>query len=116
MRMKRGQKVTNKQCELAIVKFGGRIKDASEALGITYNGLNQRIKREPELEKILIKVRETLVDTAEAQLLAHLERGEWEAIKFVLKTLGKNRGYTEKTEVEHKGDMHLHFDRQDKEL
>jgi hypothetical protein len=33
------------------------------------------------------------VDLGEPGLLEHVEAGQWQAIRFVLETLGKDRGY-----------------------
>jgi len=40
-----------------------------------------------------------LVDTASLQLIAAVSRGDWKAIEFTLRTLGRGEGYAERHEV-----------------
>ena len=115
-RMKRGQKVTDFQCIKALRANKGLIGPTARACGITYDGIYKRIKNNPELEKVMNDAREDIVDTAEAELFIHVEQGNLDAIKFTLSRIGKKRGYSEKTEVEHTGDVHLHFDKEDEGL
>ena len=51
--------------------------------------------------------RQEIVDTAEVQLLVKLNEGDGPTIRFVLATLGKDRGYVERHEVATKDDEPL---------
>lgn len=42
---------------------------------------------------------QAVVDTAHLQLIAAVNRGEWRAIEFTLRTLGKSLGFSERHEV-----------------
>ena len=44
--------------------------------------------------------RDFLVDLAESKLKVHLNKGNVDVAKFISKTLGKDRGYTEKIEID----------------
>lgn len=46
------------------------------------------------------EIDEELLDIAEAALMRRIEDGDTQAIMFFLKTKGKNRGYTQKVDVE----------------
>ena len=52
-------------------------------------------------DKITTKGVDIRVEIAEQKLLEAVMRGEKWAVSFILKTLGKVKGYTEKTETEH---------------
>lgn len=72
-------------------------------LGCTRQTIDNYIKRHPTVARAYQEERERIVDIAEAQLLGKLRAGEWPAIRYTLSTLGKNRGYTEKSELEFMG-------------
>lgn len=48
---------------------------------------------------------EGLIDFAESSLLEQIKEKNTTATIFFLKTRGKHRGYTEKTEIEHSGQI-----------
>jgi len=60
-----------------------------------------------ERNKILVKEieeeRDKVLDVGEKKLIEAVDRGEFPAIKFLLSTKGKGRGYIEKQEIEHTG-------------
>ena len=47
--------------------------------------------------------REKILDVGERKLIELINQGEFPAIKFMLSTKGKGRGYVEKQEIEHIG-------------
>lgn len=66
----------------------------------------QKWKRDDEkfkkaCEDIVLSGVDTRVEIAEHKLQEAIERGERWAVNFILKTLGKSKGYTEKIETEH---------------
>jgi hypothetical protein len=70
-----------------------------ELLGMGSGAFYSRLKRSARLQEELARQRGILVDEAESQLLQQVRMGVLPAIIFVLKTLGKERGYVERTEV-----------------
>jgi DNA-binding protein Fis len=77
------------------LRQAGSIKaEAARILHCTRATVDAYIKRYPEVRGAWIEDRETLVDAAEAKLIAAVEREEWRAIRFILLTLGKDRGFT----------------------
>lgn len=56
-------------------------------------------------DPILLSERETLLDTAEDKLFEQIHKGDSKAINFALSTIGKDRGYVQKQEVEQTGKM-----------
>lgn len=97
----------------AIEKSGGNVTKAARALGITRWALQKRIGKNKELQQLVIDARETMVDLAEGQLKSQVRQGNITAIIFTLKTLGKERGYVERSEITGKdgGDLLIKLDR-----
>ncbi len=52
-------------------------------------------------------VREGLIDFAESKLMMNIKDGKEASIFFLLRTLGKSRGYVERQEFQHEGNLTL---------
>jgi hypothetical protein len=65
------------------------------------------LKDDPEFAKRLAEIEpeEIMLDFGEQKLMERIARGDTLATMFLLKTRGKRRGYIEKTEVAHEGDV-----------
>ena len=72
---------------------------AAKILGCSRQTVDNYIERYATVRAAYEEQRETLVDVAEGKLIAKLDEDEWAAIKFILMTLGKSRGYTERQEI-----------------
>jgi hypothetical protein len=72
----------------------------SNALGIHRHTLALRKSKNPKLKAVIDHMNETRLDFAENKLDAAVAKGNIVAIIFLLKTLGKARGYVEKQETE----------------
>lgn len=83
----------------AIIANRGIISYAADDLGVTPASVYGAIKRYPSVAQALEESRERFVDTAERALLHQVEDGDTTAIIFLLKTLGKKRGYVERSET-----------------
>lgn len=90
------RRITTKQIADALRETGGVVNLSARLLGIDPSNLRKRIRREPELQAVLEACREDLADLAEAQLKQKILEGDLNAITFVLRTLGKGRGYSER--------------------
>ena len=77
----------------------GLISVAAKAIGCNTETIYRRIDDEPELHAILMNSRCRLVDKAEVKLEKAIDEDDLRAILFTLKTLGKERGFVERTEV-----------------
>lgn len=94
-------KVTVHDIEYALEKFKGNVTKAATFLGTESHILRRKIQSTPGLIATMNKVREEKVDDAEFKLAEQVEQGYFPAIALTLKTLGQNRGYTERTVTEH---------------
>ena len=83
----------------ALKKARGIKAVAAKILGCDRHTVDNYIKRHPTVAKAYQEQRETLIDVAEGKLITKLDADESWAIKFVLTTLGKKRGYVERQEI-----------------
>lgn len=60
---------------------------------------------DPEFKKAADAIEDVAIDFAETQLYKQIKEGNPTSTIFYLKTRGKRRGYQEKQEVEHSGDI-----------
>lgn len=81
----------------------GLVGPAAKLLACSRQALYQRLQADPELEKVLRESREQILDLAESRLFKLVENGNLAAVTFVLRTIGKSRGYGERIEAEHGG-------------
>lgn len=88
----------------ALKRHNGLIYLAAKTIGCSTSTIKMRIRDVPEVAEILKECRGQLVDVAEDRLLAAIKRDEPWAIAMALKTLGKERGYVERSEHRHGGD------------
>ena len=80
---------------------------AAEALGCTRQTIDNYIKRHPTIARAYQEERERLLDMAESKFAQAIKGGEWAAISFALRTLGRNRGFVERQEIEQVGDLRI---------
>ena len=93
---------TNEEAEIGklLSEMGGNISAVSRARNQERRSIYRRIEDSEYLQAIVDEAREVRLDTAERQLHEAVDRGEAWAVCFTLKTLGKSRGYTEKSELD----------------
>ena len=84
---------------LAAVDKGVTYFGTAKVLGVTRQTVYSYANRWPTVKRALDDKRRELVDLSEMGLRAAILRGEPWAIALALKTLGKDDGYTERTEV-----------------
>ena len=77
----------------------GNIRKSAEELDVNYVALMFYVEKKKDLLVMTVKHREALVDLAEENLETDLKNGNQKATLFTLKTLGKDRGYVERTEM-----------------
>ena len=97
--MARLDKFTVEQMVAAIHGSKGIKTVVAQRLGCDWDTVTNYCKRYVTVAKALQMEREALVDLAEGKLTQAVSDGEWPAISFVLRTLGKERGWVERQEV-----------------
>lgn len=93
-------------CE-TLQKNYGLVLQSSRKLGCSRQALAKYIERHPEAKKAHDDGQAAMLDVAEAVVIQNLMDQDLDAAKFVLSTIGKNRGYTTKTESELSGKLDL---------
>jgi len=76
---------------------------AAEALGCSHQTVYNYAKRYKSVQEAIDRNRGHVIDTAEVALYRAILAGEHWAVTFALKTIGKDRGYTERSEQEISG-------------
>ena len=66
---------------------------AARILKCERHTVDNYIDRHPTVARAYQNLRETMVDMAEHRLMLRLNAGDWAAVKYVLSTLGRRRGY-----------------------
>ena len=89
----------------ALNATAGMVTYTAKALKCDYSTLYGWIRKSPQLQKALKAIKESHIDLAETKLLQNVKDGDPSSIFFLLKCLGKHRGYIEKQQIEHSGDM-----------
>ena len=84
----------------ALEESGGLIAFAAKRLGCAQNTIRNRAAKVRAVRQVIIDARAELIDDAELSLRAAVLRGEPWAVTLALKTIGRERGYGEKTEIE----------------
>lgn len=95
----RRKKPSKKNFIQQIEGSGGLILPLAQAYGVTRKTIYDWINKNPEYKRAMEEARENLLDIAESKLLNKVTAGDQRACEFVLRTLGKDRGYVEKVEA-----------------
>jgi hypothetical protein len=92
-------KVEDKQICEALLECDGNVSAAAKWLSaelripVARQYVAGRISRSSALQEILEDIRETVIDDAESNVFRAVRAGRIEESKFVLTTIGKDRGY-----------------------
>jgi hypothetical protein len=93
------QRYSAEQVCAALVETKGLLYLAAKHLACSYQTVCNYVQRYPSVKATLEAQRGEMVDTAEAMLYQSILKGEAWGITLCLKTLGKHRGYVERTEL-----------------
>lgn len=83
----------------AIPNSGGIITLIAKRVGCTWHTAAKYIKEYATISAAYADECEGVLDLAEAKLIEAIKAGDLAAVKYILSTKGKKRGYTERTEV-----------------
>ena len=98
------QRFTQKQVIDALIQAGGLKTPTARALHCTRFTVDRYIDRYPAVKEAYEDAIEGSIDLAQSKLMVLVEREDWRAIRYMLSTLGKHRGFTERQEVVTVGD------------
>ncbi len=87
----------------------GKVGLVAQRLGVTTVTIYNYAKNYATVKNAIDEARghadELLVDTAELKLVQAIHNGEAWAIRYTLATKGRSRGYVERQEIEHSGEI-----------
>jgi hypothetical protein len=92
--------IAEEQYVQAINEASGLITVAARRLGCSRKAIYDAAKRYESVEEAIQDNREKILDLAEGKLYSKVNDGDITSIIFLLKTLGKKRGYVERQEVD----------------
>lgn len=92
-------KLTIKKVEEALRKWSGNMAAVGRQCGVTRQGVWDFVQKHDKLKEVQTELRETFVDNIESGLYSEAIKGNVTAQIFILKTLGRNRGYVERQEL-----------------
>ena len=93
-----GWKKYSKERVIAALVKGGTKSAAARTLKCDRGTITRYMDDDPEIAKAVEEAKEILIDLAEEGLMKNVKDNQQAAIAFVLKTLGKERGYVERIE------------------
>ena len=98
--MGRAREYTDAAMIAALEKHRGLVYHAAKVVGCHPDTIYDRAKVSEAVARAIRNERGKVVDTAESGLFEALDGREAWAIQFTLRTIGKDRGYVERQEVD----------------
>lgn len=95
-----GKRLTKKAKLEAITGSGGLLVDIAAAAGVHRSTVRTWRDKDPDIAEAIEAERESTTDAAEKVIIKAIEAGDVNAAKYWLSTIGRNRGFTTRTEVE----------------
>lgn len=80
-------------------KYHGVQSSVAKAFGVTRSAVTQYMNAHPELKAIQEEGEEIILDLGETALHSSVIKREPWAVKYLLSTKGKKRGYVERSEI-----------------
>src|SRR5690625_4564044 len=91
----------------ALQKTLGVVTSACEAAGVSRSTFYNYYREDPEFQKSVDDLSDVALDFAESKLFSQIDQNNTAATIFYLKTKGKHRGYVERQEVDHSGELQV---------
>jgi transposase len=101
------KRISAKRFRIAVENTGGILTAIAKKLIVSRQTLYDwlAIEENKWANDLIHHEREKIIDIAESSLFSQTQEKQPWATKYVLSTLGKNRGYVEKQEIEHSSDQ-----------
>ncbi len=94
-----GKSPTAAELIAAIPGTGGIISAIARRVGCSWHTAKKYIQEMPTVKAVYEDECESVLDLAEVKLIEAVKGGDLAAVKYMLSTKGKGRGYTERQEV-----------------
>lgn len=89
----------------AIPGTNGLISAIAIKLGVHYRTVLRYRDQNESVRQAIEEEKEKMLDTAETNIHKEIQKGDIDTSKWFLARKGKERGYTEKIDTEHKGEL-----------
>lgn len=96
------KKIAVEQLQPLLEENKGNVAAVARRLGVSRAAIYNRINKSPTLQQVLSDAREAMLDNAESMLYKKVLEGSTPELLFFLKTQGRNRGYVERQEIDHR--------------
>lgn len=83
----------------------GVVTQAAQKAGVGRKTYYEWLQDDPEFKKAIDDIENVVIDFAESKLYSQIKENNTTATIFYLKTKAKHRGYVEKQEIEHSGQI-----------
>ncbi len=93
----------------ALEKSLGIVTTACKMVDIARSTLYLWVSTDEEYKEAVEAIADLTLDFVESQLHKQIQKGEVTSTIFYLKTKGKKRGFIEKQEIEHSGNMQVNW-------
>ena len=102
-----GQNLTLKKRAMleALEKSMGVVTTACQIVGISRQSHYDWLTKDEEYAQAVSDIENVALDFAESKLFKNIEKAKEASVFFYLKTKGKKRGYIERQEIQHEGDI-----------
>ena len=90
---------TAQQFIAAMPQTGGVVSAIAKKIGCTWHTADKYIKSKPTVYRAWLDEKEAILDMGEMSLFKSVREGDAWAVKYLLATQGKRRGYVERQEV-----------------
>jgi len=87
----------------------GIISNIAESLGCDWSTAKKYVNKYEVTKQAYSDESERVIDKAESKLQAAIDNGDMQMVKWYLATIGKKRGFSEKTEIQHSGEVSSNF-------
>lgn len=89
----------------ALIQTLGVVTTACKIVGVDRTTFYKYLNEDEEFALQVKDIQEVAIDFAETKLYEQIKDNNTTATIFYLKTKGKNRGYVERQEIEHSGEI-----------
>lgn len=90
---------TDEEVSHELIRHKGKLGQTAKALGCQSYYVRWRIRENPDIMNAYLHARDEIVDMAEQVMIDKMKDGSESAARYILSTLGKERGYTERLEL-----------------
>lgn len=100
-------RVSKKTLIHTIRKCDGIPSQIAKSIGISAHAVRKRLREDKSLAAVANEAKESLVDLAQSKLRGLIEDADFRAVKFVLETWGRNRGFGKEIKIESEERPHV---------